>query len=323
MSLRLWAVTGIGEIVPGDDLSAIIAEHADLADGDVVIVTSKVVAKAAGLATTRPKEEILADQTDRVVARRGGTAIVRTVHGLTLAAAGIDASNTEPGTVLPLPADPDAEARRIRRGLRALTGLQVAVIVSDTAGRAWRVGQTDIAIGCAGLLPYESFEGRTDSYGNPLAVTAPAIADQLAGAAELASGKLSGCPVVIARGTNPDWQLADDGPGAAALIRDADGDLFGLGSREAVLAAVTGPDDERSFPAPEDDLARALIEAVAGDPDLGQLDFTVTTSGVEIHHASTPTMSRRAAVAAERLRILSVAYRQAWTVTVRDGSSPH
>lgn len=317
MSLHLWPVTGIGEIGPGDDLAAIVADAVTLEPDDVVIVTSKIVAKAAGLATARSKDEVLAEQTDRVVARRGETAIVRTVHGLTLAAAGIDASNTTPGTLVPLPADPDAEARRIRRGLRERTKVRVAVVVSDTAGRAWRVGQTDIAIGCAGLIPFESFEGRTDSYGNPLAVTAPAIADQLAGAAELASGKLTGCPVVIARGTNPAWHTEDDGPGAAALIRDEAGDLFGLGTREAVLAAVTGEPETRGFPAAEADFTALLIGALQHHGEFTGLTFTVADGAIDIGHDASPEQHDRALVAAERLRILGLAYRQPWAISVR------
>lgn len=168
-------------------------------------MTSKVVSKAAGLATRADKDDLLAAETDRVVARRGPTSIVRTHHGLTMAAAGIDNSNTAPGTLIPLPPDPDASAAAIRAGLLRLTGAQVAVIISDTAGRAWGVGQTDLAIGCAGILPVESFAGRTDPYGNPLAVTAPAIADELAGGAELASSKFGARPVVVVRGADPAW----------------------------------------------------------------------------------------------------------------------
>lgn len=321
MTLSLWPVEGIGEIMAGDDLAEIIAAHADLHDGDVVVVTSKIVSKANGLSSTRSKDVLLAEQTDRIVARRGATSIVRTLHGLTLAAAGIDASNTTPGTLLLLPDDPDGAAREIRQGLRERTGVRIAVVVSDTAGRAWRVGQTDIAIGCAGLTALESFEGREDSHGNALVVTEPAIADQLAGAAELTSGKLSGCPVVIARGTNPAWHTEDDGPGAATLIREEDGDLFGLGAREAVLAAVTGT-TERGFPTQESDLdASGLIAAVADDPELGDLSITLDDDHLLIiDHPASDDGRRQATVAAERLRLLAAAYRQAWTVSTRMSS---
>lgn len=239
MTLTFTVVDGIGEITAGDDLPAIIDAATDLVDGDVVVVTSKIVSKAAGLATTIAKDDLLAAQTDRVVAQRDETRIVRTHHGLTMAAAGIDASNTRPGTLLPLPDAPDEEAAVIRRGLAELSGHAVAVVISDTAGRPWREGQTDIAIGCAGLLPLESFAGRTDTHGNPLVVTAPAIADEIAGAAEIASGKLGTNPVIIVRGVPEHLLLAEDGPGAAALIRPEEGDLFGLGARDAVLAALS------------------------------------------------------------------------------------
>jgi coenzyme F420-0:L-glutamate ligase/coenzyme F420-1:gamma-L-glutamate ligase len=205
-----------------------------------VVITSKIVSKALGLATTRPRADVIAEETDRVVARRDGTTIVRTHHGLTLAAAGVDESNLEPGAALPLPPDPDGAARAIRAAIRERSGVQVAVVVSDTAGRAWRFGQTDIAIGCAGLAPFDSFDGRVDRYGNPLVVTAPAIADEVAGAAELATGKLGERPISIVRGLDRQLLLDEDGPGAAALIRDETEDLFGLGAREAVVAAQSG-----------------------------------------------------------------------------------
>ncbi len=248
MTLTFTPVDGIGEVSPGDDVAALVAEHAGLVDGDVVVVTSKIVSKAAGLATTVSKEQLLAAETDRVVARRGPTSIVRTHHGLTMAAAGIDNSNIAPGTLIPLPPDPDGSAAAIRARLLELTAARVAVVISDTAGRAWRVGQTDIAIGCAGLLPFESFEGRTDPYGNPLAVTAPAIADELAGAAELASGKFGARPVVVVRGADPAWLTEEDGPGAQALIRDESSDMFGLGAREAAVSAILGGDPVRGLP---------------------------------------------------------------------------
>lgn len=265
-ALTFRPIDGIGEIQAGDDLAALVASLAELADGDVVVVTSKIVSKSLGLATTRDRDELLADQTDRVVARRDQTVIVRSHHGLTMAAAGIDNSNTAPGTLLPLPPDPDGEARRVRARLRELTGRTVGVVVSDTAGRAWRVGQTDIAIGCAGLVPVESFAGRTDTHGQPLVVTAPAVADELAGGAELASGKLGGRPVVIVRGLSPHLLTVEDGPGAAAIIRDEDGDLFGLGARDAVIEAIgDGGSVVRGFPATEVDIA-GLIE-LADVPD--------------------------------------------------------
>src|SRR5687767_2888768 len=248
MTLTLDAIDGIGEIGPGDDLAALVVEHATLADDDVVVITSKIVSKAAGLSAD-DKERLVEEQTDRVVAVRGGTRIIRTHHGLTLAAAGVDGSNVESGTFLPLPPDPDASARSIRAEIQRLSGQRVAVIISDTAGRAWRNGQTDIAIGCAGLLALQPFAGREDSYGIPLVVTAPAVADEVAAAAELASGKLGRRPVVIVRGLPDGLVIEDDGPGAASLVRPESDDLFGLGSREAVVASVSGDDGmPRGFP---------------------------------------------------------------------------
>ncbi len=265
-ALTFRPVDGIGEIQAGDDLAALVASLAELADGDVVVVTSKVVSKSLGLATTRDRDELLAEQTDRVVARRHQTVIVRTHHGLTMAAAGIDNSNTAPGTLLPLPPDPDGEARRIRARLQELTGRTVGVVVSDTAGRAWRVGQTDIAIGCAGLVSVESFAGRTDTHGQPLVVTAPAVADEVAGAAELAAGKLGGRPVVVVRGLAPHLLTDEDGPGAAEIIRDEDGDLFGLGSRDAVIGAVADAGSVvRGFPATDVQVADLLELAEVPD----------------------------------------------------------
>lgn len=306
MTLTFEPVDGIGEISPGDDIAALITERTRLADGDVVVVTSKIVSKAAGLATTASKDDLLAAETDRVVARRGPTSIVRTHHGLTMAAAGIDNSNTAPGTLIPLPPDPDASAAAIRARLRELSGTRVAVIVSDTAGRAWRVGQTDIAIGCAGLLPFESFEGRTDPYGNPLAVTAPAIADQLAGGAELASGKFGARPVVIVRGADPSWLTDDDGPGARALIRDEATDMFGLGAREAAVAAIIGTGPVRGLPLDDSMTIDRLI-------DLALTDLPFSPSLLEVEGTSivvnVPADEQGAAgVLVQRLVSLGVAH---------------
>jgi coenzyme F420-0:L-glutamate ligase/coenzyme F420-1:gamma-L-glutamate ligase len=308
MTLTLEAVDGIGEIRPGDDLAATIAEHTELVEGDVVVVTSKVVSKAAGLASD-DKERLVEEQTDRVVAIRGGTRIVRTRQGLTMAAAGIDGSNVEPGTYLPLPSDPDASARELRARLRELTGARVAVVVSDTAGRAWRQGQTDIAIGCAGLLPLDPFAGREDSYGNPLVVTAPAVADEVAAAAELASGKLGRRPLVVVRGLPGRLLTDDDGPGAASLIRPEADDLFGLGSREAVVEAVLGV-SSRGFPAADvhvDDLV-----GLAGVPD----DLTVTVDGTVCRIGAHPHDLVAAGELRQRLLTLAHAHGVELTVDV-------
>ena len=241
------ALTGLPEISAGADLPDLILRHpprwpdgtTGLAEGDILVITSKVVSKAAGLLTSRPREEVIAEQTVDVVAERrapgaaGPTRIARTRHGLVLAAAGVDASNTPPGTCLPLPPDPDGDARRLRAALQQATGLRLGVIISDTLGRPWRIGQTDAAIGAAGLAPSIPMAGRTDPQGNPLQVTEPAVADEIAGTAELVSGKTSGNPVVVVRGLGGLLSM-EDGPGAAALIRPAEADLFRLGTAEAI-----------------------------------------------------------------------------------------
>lgn len=256
-SLEVFAPDGVGEIAEGTDLAALAAPL--VVDGDVLAVTSKAVSKAEGRVVTRDREDAIRDETVRVVARRGPTSIVETRIGVVMAAAGVDASNVAPGSVVLLPVDPDASARRLREEL-ARTGVNVAVLVTDTAGRAWRHGQTDLAIGVAGMLPLESFEGRTDGYGNPLAVTAPAVADEIAGIAEVATGKLGARPFTVVRGL-ADRVLppGDHGPGARVLVRETGTDMFGLGSREAVVAALSGR-DQRAFGAPADagDLVRAL-----------------------------------------------------------------
>ncbi|GAA1746202.1 coenzyme F420-0:L-glutamate ligase [Aeromicrobium alkaliterrae] len=311
--LSFTAVDGIGEVAAGDDLAALVAPLVDLVDGDVVVVTSKIVSKSLGLATTRDKDELLAEQTDRVVARRDATTIVRTHHGLTMAAAGIDNSNTAPGTLLPLPPDPDGEARSIRARLRELTGRTVGVVVSDTAGRAWRVGQTDIAIGCAGLLPVEYFAGRDDTHGQPLVVTAPAVADEVAGAAELASGKLGGRPVVVVRGLAPHLLTVEDGPGAAAILRDEDGDLFGLGSRDAVVAALADAGDVvRGFPA-----TAATVDDLVEIADVPE-GVAVVVDGVEtLTVVATPRHAVEAGMLAQRLVTLATAHGRGLQIGVR------
>lgn len=265
-TVLVTAPDGVPEVRPGDDLADLLLAVVTPADGDVVVVTSKVVSKAEGRVRPGPRDDALAAETRRVVARRGPTTIVRTVHGLTLAAAGIDASNVEAGSVVLLPEDPDGSARALRTAVLERTGRNVGVVVTDTAGRAWREGQTDIAIGAAGVRVVEDFSGRSDAHGNELAVTAPAVADEVAGTAELAQGKLGGRPFAIVRGRS-DLVLAagDDGPGARALVRPEGADLFGYGAREAVVRAVRGdPADQHVFgsPASREELVAALRAAL-------------------------------------------------------------
>lgn len=260
--LRAWAVEGIGEVTAGTDLSDLLTGVA-LQEGDVVLVTSKVVSKAEGRSRHESRDDAVAQESVRVVARRGATRIVENRLGLVMAAAGVDASNVSPGHVVRLPVDPDASARGLRERLQAAHGLRLAVVVTDTAGRAWRQGQTDLAVGVAGLMPLQDLTGRVDAYGNPLLVTAPAVADELASVAELVTGKLGGRPVSVVRGLGERVLPVDDhGPGARALLRPRAQDMFALGAREAVVAALTASDaDCFGSPADADELTAALRRA--------------------------------------------------------------
>lgn len=282
--VEIHAPDGVGEIAPGTDLAAVVAGATSLRDGDIVVLTSKVVSKAEGRVREGDRDAAVSAETVRVVAARGPLRIVENRLGLVMAAAGVDASNVEPGVVALLPEDPDASARLLRGALRKRTGAVVGVVISDTAGRAWRTGQTDIAIGAAGVLPSESFAGRTDAYGNELAVTEPAVADELAGAAELASGKLGGRPVVVVRGLAHHVLPADDdGPGAVSLQRPRSQDLFNLGVREAVVAAVAGDDaDAFGAPAARDELLAALHRCALDARARGDLVEVRTTGPGEV-----------------------------------------
>jgi len=269
--LSVLAPDGVPEVRAGDDLAALLVAALSPTDGDVVLVTSKVVSKAEGRSVPGTDriaavEAELAEPGARVVARRGPTTIVRTRLGLTMAAAGVDGSNVEAGSVLLLPLDPDGTARALRHAVHARTGANVGVVVTDTAGRAWRTGQTDIAIGAAGIVVLDDHSGRTDAYGNELAVTAPALADELAGAAELAQGKLTGRPFALVRGrADLVLPVGEDGPGALALVRVEGEDLFGYGAREAAVRALGGhPGDQAPFgaPASAEEMAHAVARAL-------------------------------------------------------------
>ena len=234
----VWAVEGIPEIAAGDDLPAIIADAVGgLEDGDILVVTSKIVSKAEGRqVVAADREEAITAETVRVVATKahpgGVTRIVENRLGLVLAAAGVDSSNAPEGTILLLPVDPDASARALCAVLRERFGVRVGVVVSDTLGRAWRLGQTDIAIGAAGLRVLDDLRGSTDAGGRRLEATIIAVADELAGAADLVKGKATGLPVAVIRGLG---QLVGDldEPGARAIVRPAQEDLFRLGADEA------------------------------------------------------------------------------------------
>jgi coenzyme F420-0:L-glutamate ligase/coenzyme F420-1:gamma-L-glutamate ligase len=238
-TLTISGVTGLPEVTAGTDLAALIETAAPgLRDGDILVITSKVISKAEGRLIQADREQAIDAETVRLVARRGQTRIVETRHGLVLAAAGVDNSNTPPGTVALLPEDPDASARRLRKDLAGRLGIRIAVIVTDTLGRPWRTGQTDAAIGAAGIVPLRDDRGRTDTFGNLLEVTVAAVADEIAAAADLVKGKTAAIPAAVVRGLGH-LVTADDGPGAAALIRPAAEDMFRYGSADVPLARRT------------------------------------------------------------------------------------
>ncbi|WP_369796490.1 coenzyme F420-0:L-glutamate ligase [Cellulomonas sp. A375-1] len=245
--LRVWAPEGLREITPGDDLVALLVAllvddartHPDraLADGDLLVLTSKVVSKAEGrVVAADDREQAITAETVRVVATRehatGVTRIVENRLGLVMAAAGVDASNTPEGTVLLLPLDPDASARALRAGIAAAFGVRVGVLMTDTAGRPWRDGVTDIAIGAAGVRVLDDLRGESDSFGRPLTMTVTAVADEVAAAAELVKGKAAGRPLAVVRGL-AQHVTDEDGPGARVLVRVGEQDMFRQGSAEA------------------------------------------------------------------------------------------
>ncbi|MEO7721025.1 MAG: coenzyme F420-0:L-glutamate ligase [Pseudolysinimonas sp.] len=238
-AVTVFAVDGIPEIHPGDDLASLLggALEGALEDGDILVITSKIVSKAEGrIIQAKDREDAITAETRRLVASRthaaGTTRIVETHHGLVMAAAGVDASNVPDGTVALLPLDPDASALALATALRERLGVAVGVILSDTFGRPWRDGQTDVAIGAAGLHVVDDLRGSTDTQGRVLEVTVPAIADELAGAADLVKGKAAGRPVAVVRGLGR-FVAGLDAPGAKRLIRVAELDMFRLGTDEA------------------------------------------------------------------------------------------
>ncbi|MDQ6613883.1 MAG: coenzyme F420-0:L-glutamate ligase [Actinomycetota bacterium] len=209
--ISLIPVLGIPEIHPGDVLAELIARHADLARGDVVVVTQKIVSKAEGrLMPVDPDDpsshhQLVLDESVRVLRRREHVIVTETRHGFICANSGVDRSNVDPGWAALLPLDSDRSARRIRDGLRARAGVEVGVIISDTFGRPWRQGLTDVAIGCAGVAAVHDLRGGTDANGRELHVTAVCVADELAAAAELVMGKASSIPVAVVRGVDRAW----------------------------------------------------------------------------------------------------------------------
>ena len=246
MSVEIAPIEGLPEIRPGDSLGELIAAGAQIVDGDVVVVSQKAVSKSEGrvrrlgevAASDRARKlgaelgkdpalvELILEESTSIIRAERGVLIVETRSGWICANAGIDASNV-PGddAVVLLPVDPDASARRIRAEIRKATHRAPAVVVSDSFGRPWRLGQTDVAIGCAGLTPLEDWRGRSDREGRELAATVTALADEIAAAADVVRGKDAGIPAALVRGL-AHLVGADDGPGAAALRRSAADDLF-------------------------------------------------------------------------------------------------
>ncbi len=223
--LTVEGVSGLPEIQPGDDLATMILARTDLADGDIVVVTSKIVSKAEGrLVPAADREAAIAAETVRVVAERGPVRIVENRLGIVAAAAGIDASNVPEGHILLLPQDPDASARALAERFRAVA--HVGVLVSDTLGRPWRLGQTDAAIGAAGVRLFERPD--RDADGRPLVVTMPCVADELCAAAELVKPKNGHVPVAVVRG-RADLVGELELPGARSIVRSSADDLFRTG----------------------------------------------------------------------------------------------
>lgn len=270
-TVEILPVPALPEFRPGDDVAAAIAAAAPwLRDDDVVVVTSKVLSKSEGrivAAPTDPDERdalrrrLIDDEAVRVLARKGRTLITENAIGLVQAAAGVDGSNVDSAELALLPVDPDGSAAALRDRLRELLSVTVAVVVTDTMGRAWRNGQTDVAIGAAGLAVLHGYAGAQDGHGNELIVTEVAVADEVAAAADLVKGKLTAIPVAVVRGLSP----RDDGSNGHSLVRAGEEDLFWLGTAEAIELGRT-----------QAQLLRRSIRQFAQDP----VDPTVIEAAV-------------------------------------------
>jgi coenzyme F420-0:L-glutamate ligase/coenzyme F420-1:gamma-L-glutamate ligase len=276
--IEILPVEGLPEFRPGDSLSAAIADAARwLRSGDIVVVTSKVVSKVEGRLVRVPadpeerdriRRRLVFEESVRIIARKERTLITENRLGIVQAASGVDASNVVSDELALLPADPDASAQALRWALRDRLGVEVAVVITDTMGRAWRIGQTDVAIGSSGLKVLHSYRGQVDRQGNELAVTEIAVADEVAAAADLVKGKLGAMPVAVVRGLT----IGGEGSRARDLVRPVEEDLFRLGTEEAIAQgrreAVLLGHSVRDFtdePVAEDVLTQAVADALLPD----------------------------------------------------------
>ncbi len=303
--LEIWGVRGLPEVAAGTDIGALLRD-AGLQDGDVVVVTSKIVSKAEGRLVPGSRDDHLASETARIVARRGDTQIVETHHGLVMAAAGIDASNVPAGMVALLPVDPDRSAAAIRDSLRRHAGVEVAVVVSDTMGRPWRDGLTDTAIGAAGLDVIWDLRGEQDSEGHVLEATVVAVGDELAAAADLVKGKLAATPIAVIRGFP--YTTTNSDQGAKPLIRNASDDMFRLGTRDAMAEVVSRSAPVSDSVASKSSIDREVVERAVESIRPVAVELVIAPDGGSVAATGSPlavgyTLGRlMASLAAEGLR---------------------
>jgi coenzyme F420-0:L-glutamate ligase/coenzyme F420-1:gamma-L-glutamate ligase len=318
-TVEILPVRGLPRFRAGDDLPGALATAADwLRTGDVVVVTSKIISKVEGRMVPAPtdpeardtaRRALVASEAVRVVARKGRTLITENKLGIVQAASGVDGSNVDGDELALLPTDPDASAAALRAALRDRLGVDVAVLITDTMGRAWRVGQTDVAIGAAGIAVTHPYEGSVDEYGNPLIVTDIAVADELAAAADLVKGKLGEIPVAVVRGLTPH----ENGTTARDLLRPGEEDLFWLGTAEAI---EVGRRQALSL--------RRSVRAFADDPvppEVMRAAFADALTAPAPHH-SRPVRFLWLRDRARRVTLLDAMASQWRTDLTRDGKTP-